>query len=307
MEKRAKKIINVISLAAVWGLCMCCPILAAENKKQSDNLRIAVTAETAKVYSHALESSDVVKHVAFGQQLQVKQYSKNWYCVEGGYIRKTDAVLYDVNKKYIALTFDDGPNEINTKTVLDALEKYEAKATFMVIGQNINSTTGELIKREMELGCEIGNHSYSHANFKTIAPEETQEELQKTDEVVEEYTGEKPTLIRTPYGLCENDVLCCMDRPNVSWSVDTEDWKYKDSDRLIKYVTENASDGAIVLMHDIYKTTAQAVEPILEALIEQNYEMMTVTELSAIKGVELEAGETYRLFQKEDETMSVIK
>ena len=207
----------------------------------------------------------------------------------------------------VALTFDDGPNEINTKTVLDALEKYEAKATFMVIGQNINSTTGELVKREKELGCEIGNHSYSHANFKTIAPDEAQEELQKTDEAVEEYTGEKPTLIRAPYGLCENDVLCCMDRPNVSWSVDTEDWKYKDSDRLVRYVTENASDGAIVLMHDIYKTTAQAVEPILEALIEQNYEMMTVTELSAIKGVELEAGETYRLFQKEDETMSVIK
>ena len=307
MEKKAKIIRNVISLAVVWGLCMCCPIWAAGNKKLSDNLRIAVTAETANVYSHAIESSEVVKHVVFGQQLQVKQCSKNWYSVEGGYIHKTDAVLYDVNKKHIALTFDDGPNEINTKTVLDALEQYDAKATFMVIGQNINSVTGELIKREMELECEIGNHSYSHANFKNIAPEKAQEELQKTDEAVEDYTGEKPTLIRTPYGLCENNVWCCMDRPNVSWSVDTEDWKYKDSDRLIQYVTENASDGAIVLMHDIYKTTAQAVEPILEELIKQNYEMMTVTELSAIKGVELKAGETYRLFEKKEESVSVIK
>ena len=72
-------------------------------------------------------------------------------------------------------------------------------------------------------------------------------------------------------------------------------------------MTENASDGAIVLMHDIYKTTAQAVEPILEELIKQNYEMMTVTELSAIKGVELKAGETYRLFEKKEESVSVIK
>lgn len=307
MKKRAKIVRVAISLAVVAGLCICCPIWAAENKKQLDTLRIVVTAETADVYRHAIESSDVVKHVVFGQQLQVKYRSKNWYNVEGGYIRKTDAVLYDENKKYIALTFDDGPNEINTKTILDALEKYDAKATFMVIGQNINSITGKLVKRERELGCEIGNHSYSHANFKTIAPEEAQEEIQKTDEAVEEYTGQKPTLIRPPYGLCENNVLCCMDRPNVSWSVDTEDWKYKDSDRLIQYVAENASDGAIVLMHDIYKTTAQAVEPILEELIEQNYEMVTVTELSAIKGVELEAGETYRLFQEKEESEVVFK
>ena len=134
MKKRAKIVRAAISLAIVAGLCICCPIWAAENKKQSDTLRIAVTAETADVYSHAIESSDVVKQVAFGQQLQVKYFSKNWYNVEGGYIRKTDAVLYDENKKYIALTFDDGPNEINTQTILDALEKYDAKATFMVIG-----------------------------------------------------------------------------------------------------------------------------------------------------------------------------
>ncbi len=304
MEKRAKKVKNVVYLATVCVLLMCWPIWASGNKKLSENLRIAVTAETAKVYSHASDNSAVVKNVAFGKQLQVKQSSKNWYSVDDGYIHKTDAVLYDMSKKHIALTFDDGPSETHTETVLDALEKYEAKATFMVIGQNINSATGELMKREQTMGCEIGNHSYSHANFKTILPEEAQEELQKTDEVVEEYTGKKPTLIRTPFGLCENNVLCGMDRSNICWSVDTEDWKYKDSERLIRYVTENASDGAIVLMHDIYKTTAQAVEPILKELTEQNYEMVTVTELSAIKGVNLEAGETYRFFQEETGTES---
>ena len=118
---------------------------------------------------------------------------------------------------------------------------------------------------------------------------------------MKEYTGAEPTLIRAPYGLCENNVLCCMDRPNISWSVDTEDWKYKDSERLIRYVTENAADGGIVLMHDIHKATAQAVDSILDQLIGENYEMVTVTELSAIKGIALEAGKTYRFFQKEAE------
>lgn len=304
MKKMIKRIRNAVSLAAAWALVMCCPIWAADDKILSDYQQIAVISQNASIYSRASENAEIVRNVAFGQQLQVKKSSKDWYSVDDGYILKKDAVLYDTTRKHIALTFDDGPNEINTRTVLDALEKYGAKATFMVIGQNINESTGEILQREIELGCEIGNHSYTHANFKTISPEEAKEELEKTDEIVEEYTGEKPTLIRAPYGLCENNVLCSMNRSNICWSVDTEDWKYKDSERLVQYVTGNASDGAVVLMHDIYKTTAQAVEPILEELTEQNYEMVTVTELSAIKGVDLKAGETYRFFREETETVS---
>lgn len=301
MTKKMRKICTVICLAAIGLQSFYHPLQVAGDKELSGNMQIAVKAETANICKEDTENAEVVKTVSFGQKMRVREIEKDWYRVSGGYIRKSDAVLYDLTKKQIALTFDDGPNETNTKTVLDALEEYGGKATFMVVGQNVNKTTGELLERELELGCEIGNHSYSHANFKSVTPEEAEDELQKTDEVVEEYTGEKPTLIRVPYGLCESNVLCCMNRPNISWSVDTEDWKYKDSERLIRYVTENAADGGIVLMHDIHKATAQAVDSILDNLIGQNYEMVTVTELSAIKGKTLEAGKTYRFFREEVE------
>ena len=299
--RKTRKICTAICLAAIGTLLFYYPLQAAGDKEVSGRLRVAVKAETTNICRDDTENSEVVKTLAFGQKMRVREIEKDWYRVPGGYIKKSDVVLYDQTKKHIALTFDDGPNETNTKTVLDALEEHEAKATFMVIGQNINDTTGELLARELELGCEIGNHSYSHANFKIITPEEAEDELKKTDGIVKEYTGAEPTLIRAPYGLCENNVLCCMDRPNISWSVDTEDWKYKDSERLIRYVTENAADGGIVLMHDIHKATAQAVDSILDQLIGENYEMVTVTELSAIKGIALEAGKTYRFFQKEAE------
>lgn len=299
--KKGKRIRNAVYLMAVGALLLCCPLQVSGGKEMSNDMQVAVTMETAQIYREAMETSGIVKTVAFGQQLDAKQICGDWYQVPGGYIRKNAGVLYDKSKKHIALTFDDGPSETNTETVLDALEEYNARATFMVIGQNVNSSTGELLKREQELGCEIANHSYSHANFKKITPKNAEDELKKTDEIVEEYTGEKPTLIRTPYGLCSKNVLCCLDRPNIFWSVDTEDWKYKDSDRLIRYVAENASDGGIVLMHDIHKTTARAVESILEELTEQGYEMVTVTELSAIKGVNLKAGKTYSSFEDESE------
>lgn len=225
--------------------------------------------------------------------MAAKEVCGDWYKVSDGYVRKKDVVLYDKTKKHIALTFDDGPSKTNTKIVLDALEKHKAKATFMVVGQNVNKGTADLLKREVELGCEIGNHSYSHANFKKISQKKIKSELKKTDDAVKKYIGSKPTVIRTPYGASSKSVLKCFDRPNIFWSVDTLDWKYRDTDRLVKYVSKNAKDGGIVLMHDIHKSTAKAVDRILKSLEKQGFETVTVTELSAINNVPMKAGKTY--------------
>ena len=292
MKERKRRWLVVLGL--MLGLMLfTCPAHAAETKSLSKNMQVAVKVQKAKVYQEQSSEAKVVKTVKFGKHMAAKEVCGDWYKVSDGYVRKKDVVLYDKTKKHIALTFDDGPSKTNTKIVLDALEKHKAKATFMVVGQNVNKGTADLLKREVELGCEIGNHSYSHANFKKISQKKIKSELKKTDDAVKKYIGSKPTVIRTPYGASSKSVLKCFDRPNIFWSVDTLDWKYRDTDRLVKYVSKNAKDGGIVLMHDIHKSTAKAVDRILKSLEKQGFETVTVTELSAINNVPMKAGKTY--------------
>ena len=292
MTKRKSRWMVVLGL--MLGLMLfTCPAHAAETKSLSKNMQVAVKVQKAKVYQEQSSEAKVVKTVKFGKHMAAKEVCGDWYKVSDGYVRKKDVVLYDKTKKHIALTFDDGPSKTNTKIVLDALEKHKAKATFMVVGQNVNKGTADLLKREVELGCEIGNHSYSHANFKKISQKKIKSELKKTDDAVKKYIGSKPTVIRTPYGASSKSVLKCFDRPNIFWSVDTLDWKYRDTDRLVKYVSKNAKNGGIVLMHDIHKSTAKAVDRILKSLEKQGFETVTVTELSAINNVPMKAGKTY--------------
>ena len=292
MTKRKSRWMAVLGL--MLGLMLfTCPAHAGETESLSKNMQVAVKVQKAKVYQEQSSEAKVVKTVKFGKHMAAKEVCGDWYKVSDGYVRKKDVVLYDKTKKHIALTFDDGPSKTNTKIVLDALEKHKAKATFMVVGQNVNKGTADLLKREVELGCEIGNHSYSHANFKKISQKKIKSELKKTDDAVKKYIGSKPTVIRTPYGASSKSVLKCFDRPNIFWSVDTLDWKYRDTDRLVKYVSKNAKDGGIVLMHDIHKSTAKAVDGILKSLEKQGFETVTVTELSAINNVPMKAGKTY--------------
>ena len=292
MTKRKSRWMVVLGL--MLGLMLfTCPAHAGETESLSKNMQVAVKVQNAKVYQKKSSKAKVVKSVKFGKHMAAKEACGDWYKVSDGYVRKKDVVLYDKTKKHIALTFDDGPSKTNTKIVLDALEKHKAKATFMVVGQNVNKGTADLLKREVELGCEIGNHSYSHANFKKISQKKIKSELKKTDDAVKKYIGSKPTVIRTPYGASSKSALKCFDRPNIFWSVDTLDWKYRDTDRLVKYVSKNAKDGGIVLMHDIHKSTAKAVDRILKSLEKQGFETVTVTELSAINNVPMKAGKTY--------------
>jgi peptidoglycan/xylan/chitin deacetylase (PgdA/CDA1 family) len=156
--------------------------------------------------------------------------------------------------------------------------------------------------RQLELGCEIGNHTNSHTNLKELdSKKKIKKELKGTDDSIKAYTGETSTLVRTPYGATNKKVLSAIDAPNIYWSIDTEDWKYKDTDRLIKYVNKHAQDGSIILMHDIHETTVNAVDSILEKLTNNDFEMVTVTELFAINGTKPEKGVTYYGFEAQKE------
>lgn len=203
----------------------------------------------------------------------------------------------DPNKPIIALTFDDGPNTTTTVEMLDKLEKYGVVASFFVIGNHINDTTEDVIKRAYDMGCEINNHSRTHTAMTSLTAEEIKEEVQYTDDKVYEITGERTKFFRPPY-IATNDVVYeAIDLPFICGygSVDYED-SVTPEERSSK-ILEQISDGSIILLHDFEgnSKTVEAMDLLIPALTELGYQFVTVSQLFEIKGIEpsLEKGEIY--------------
>ena len=199
--------------------------------------------------------------------------------------------LIDRNKPLVALTFDDGPNA-NTSRVLDILEKYNVKATFFVLGTNIEGYE-DTILRMKELGMEIGNHMYSHKLMTRLTEEEITLEIKKVDDLVFDIINRYPSLIRPSYGTSNKRMLKIIDRPVIIWDIDTLDWKYHNSTRISNKILDKVSDGDIVLMHDIYSATANSLEITIPKLLDKGYQLVTVSELFYLKEKELKAGKIY--------------
>ena len=197
-------------------------------------------------------------------------------------------------KKLVALTFDDGPNTVRTKEVLAVLEKYNVKATFFVLGQNLNSTAAQnALKLTAEKGHEIANHSYTHPNCHNMTAAEFIADVEKTSNNIYELCGVRPTLVRTPYGNWTKALLNTMDYPIIHWTVDTRDWDHNNPETALSYVKKQVYDGAIILMHDRMSTSAEMTEIIIQWLHENNYEIVTVSELLRLKGTPLAPGYVY--------------
>ncbi len=205
--------------------------------------------------------------------------------------------------KAIALTFDDGPDTGNTKAttkILDTLEKYDCHATFFVVGQALKEwfpdTGKEALQRAVAMGCEIGTHTYSHKNLNKEDSAVIEEEVRKGCQVIEEATGQEVTLMRPPYGNAAQHVREQVDMPLIQWDVDTEDWDSQDAGMVVDKILQDVKPGSIVLMHDVYSSTAEAVEQVVPQLLEQGYQLVTVTELFELYGESLEPHcEYYRI------------
>lgn len=207
----------------------------------------------------------------------------------------------DVNAPMVALTFDDGPNPDYTKRIIDVLNANYSRATFFVVGTNAELHPGTL-QMISESGSEIGNHSYSHKNFTKIEAAEVEKEIDKVNRAVKKATGEKTTVIRPPYGAFNDDVLGELKEPAILWDVDTEDWDSRNAQKIAESILADVKDGDIILMHDIYDSTAEAVEIIVPKLKEMGYQIVTVSELASYKGKTLEAGKVYGGFKGTKET-----
>ena len=199
--------------------------------------------------------------------------------------------VIDNSDKLIAITFDDGPNA-NTSRILDVLEKYNVKATFFVLGINIKGNE-EVIKRMKSLNMQIGNHMYSHKLSSKLKKKEFFREINKTDKLIYDITGDKVKILRPSYGAISKDYRRIVNKPIITWSIDTKDWKYHNSKRISEHILNKVADGDIILMHDIYSATLKSLELVIPKLLEKGYRLVTVYELAYYKEVELEKGKIY--------------
>lgn len=192
---------------------------------------------------------------------------------------ETKARVIDPDKPMVALTFDDGPCGEYSPLILDCLEKNNAVATFFEIGCNV-AKYPEIDKRAAELGCEIGSHSYYHKVLPGQSDEAIAEDQRLCREAFEKAISADPALIRPPQGSVVKSILNQYDQIFVGWSVDTEDWLYQNVDRTVNKVQQAGNlDGQVILMHSIYQESAQAAEILVPWLIEQGYQLVTVSEL----------------------------
>src|SRR5690606_38096214 len=156
-------------------------------------------------------------------------------------------------------TFDDGPRPGNTVSIRKLSAKYEAKATFFRLGNRVDFYP-ETAKKVADQGHETGNHTWDHKDLTTLDHEEMIEEIIRTITVIKQAIDQEPTAFRPPYGAMNDKVKAAStDLPIVLWSIDTLDWKSHDPEAVLKIVKSNVKDGSIILMHDIPKTTVEAV------------------------------------------------
>ena len=197
----------------------------------------------------------------------------------------------DKSKKMIALTFDDGPN-YNTSKVIDVLNKYDIKATFFVLGNRaINNK--DILRKMVDSGMEIGNHTYNHLLLTKYDENKIRSEIEDTSEVIYSATKKRPKLLRPSYGSVNNKIKKVANMPIIIWDIDTLDWKYHNSKRITSRVVNKVRDGDIILMHDIYSASLNALSNIIPILQDNGYEFVTIDELFYYKGISLENGKVY--------------
>ena len=193
----------------------------------------------------------------------------------------------------VALTFDDGPRSSTTGPLLDGLALREVPATFFLVGNRIPGNE-DLVRRMAAEGHQIGIHTYDHVELKGLSRRDFDLQVGKTRALITGLVGEGNYWLRPPYGLLDKTAAGWCGGPVILWSVDPEDWKDSDVDRVVAAVVEHVSDGDIILLHDLFPSSAQAALRIVDTLLDRGYCFVTVEQLMAERGVTPEAGVRYR-------------
>ena len=189
-----------------------------------------------------------------------------------------DAVEAGIETRRIALTFDDGPHPYYTDLLLDGLAERGVKVTFFLLGENIEGRE-DVIRRMSEEGHLIGNHTFYHVDINSLSMEEACAEIRDTSEAIRAITGQQVEYVRPPYGNWNKELECQVMMIPVFWTLDTLDWKVKNTDRIVREVLEDVEENDVILMHDSYRTTVEAALRIVDELQKKGYEFVTADEL----------------------------
>lgn len=211
----------------------------------------------------------------------------------GKLVEKTASII-DPDKPMIALTFDDGPGS-RTMELLEALKEHNARATFFMLGSRIDKYPEVLLKMK-EIGCELGNHSYDHPKLSDLKPEEVKAQMEWTNEKIRNITGYDATVMRPPYGAINDTVKANAGMPMILWNIDTLDWKTRNAEMIKESIIGKIKDGDILLLHDIHTETIDAAIELIPLLQEEGYQLVTVSEMAAMKQVQMNDGEKYTDF-----------
>ena len=202
------------------------------------------------------------------------------------YAQSKDNKVFSQNaekKNMIALTFDDGPHPRYTPQILDILEKYGITATFFIIGINAVNYP-DAMRRLVDSGCEIANHTFSHSTLDK-GKAHCISEIIACDNEIKKYIAEESRLLRPPQGKLNEDTISAanaLDYNIILWSIDTLDWKHNSTDNIVKTVLSSVNGGDIILMHDYVSgknTTCASLEIIIPELLARGYQFVTVSEL----------------------------
>ena len=195
-------------------------------------------------------------------------------------VSKTNKAI-DPKLPVVALTFDDGPSKY-TKDIINTLKVNNVNATFFVLGNKVEIYK-DIISESIKNGNEIGNHSYNHKWLSKLSTNELLDQINKTQDILKSTVNYTPTCFRPTYGSVNNRIRKNIDLSITLWTVDTKDWKIKNADRIVEKALKNIEDGDIILMHDIFERSSEALKKLIPKLKEQGYQFVTISELEEVK------------------------
>ena len=189
----------------------------------------------------------------------------------------------DPNRPMVALTFDDGPYAKVGNRIMDCAAQYNAKVTFYVVGDRVNTYASEM-RRMVNEGHEVGNHTMNHKILTKLGAGEIASQIEKCNQAVQNVTGIRPRTVRLPGGGKNSTVLANISQPIILWNLDTLDWKHRNAATSVQKVLSSVKDGDVILMHELYTASADAACQLIPELTARGYQLVTVSELAQYRG-----------------------
>ncbi len=264
------------------------------------------------IYEHIINNEYNIKYTTKENKLIIEYFKEDKiYSLDVYYNEIKDYINYDVdlildysnedgndfdpNKMSIAITFDDGPHPYQTPEIVRILDENKATGTFFMLGNRMDLHR-DIVKLVYDHGNEIGLHGITHRSFRYMTDIEVQDELSISNNILFEVTNTRTNLVRPPYGALTVNNVTNLPYSYILWSKDSTDWKNKDTNYLVNHILNNVENGDIILFHDLYPTSVEALNILLPELYNRGFQVVSVSKLAEINNQNIELNQIYYKF-----------